>query len=210
MAFYRDRVYPQIVSKLGNPKPIDDIRQQIIPLAHGHVLELGVGPGVNFAYYDPDKVSKVFALEPNPGMLRLAAEERHRTSVGVQFLDLPGERIPLDDASVDCVVSTFTMCTIPDVVQALRGVNRVLKPGGQLIFLEHGLSPEPQVQRWQKRIEPCFRFAFEGCHVTRHIPSLVVESGLAIERINEGYLAPFPKLVTYCYWGMVRLASCDH
>jgi ubiquinone/menaquinone biosynthesis C-methylase UbiE len=210
MAFYRDRVYPQIVSKLGNPRPIDEIRRKIIPLAHGYVLELGVGPGINFAYYDPDKVSKVFALEPNPGMLRLAAEERHRTSVGVQFLDLPGESIPLDDASVDCVVSTFTMCTIPDVVQALRGVNRVLKPGGQLIFFEHGLSPEPQVQRWQKRIEPCFRFAFEGCHVTRHIPSLVAESGLTIERINEGYLAPFPKLATYCYWGMAHLASCDH
>jgi ubiquinone/menaquinone biosynthesis C-methylase UbiE len=206
MAFYRDHVYPHIVSRLGNPKPIDDIRQRIIPHAHGDVLELGVGPGVNFAYYDPGKVSKVFALEPNPGMLRRAAKERRRTSVGVEFLDLPGESIPLEDSSVDCVVSTFTMCTIPDVLQALRGVNRVLRPGGQLIFFEHGLSPELHVQRWQKWIEPCFKFAFEGCHLTRHIPSLVAESGLRIERINEGYLAPFPKSATYCYWGLARLA----
>jgi ubiquinone/menaquinone biosynthesis C-methylase UbiE len=210
MSFYRNRIYPQIVSKLGNPKPIDDIRRQIIPLAHGDVLELGVGAGVNFAYYDPDKVSKVFALEPNPGMLRRAAKERHRTSVAVQFVDLPGERIPLDDASVDCVVSTFTMCTIPDVAQALRGVSRVLKPGGQLIFFEHGLSPEPQVQRWQKRIEPFFKFAFEGCHVTRHIPSIVAESRLKIEQIDEGYLAGFPKSGSYGFWGLARLAPCEH
>ena len=207
MSFYRDRVYPQIVRKLGNPKPIDDIRRQIVPLAHGHVLELGVGPGVNFAYYDPDKVSKVFALEPNPGMLRRAAQEQRRTSVEVEFLDLPGEQLPLDDSSVDCVVSTFTMCTIPDVAQALRGVNRVLKPGGELIFFEHGLSPEPQVQQWQRKIEPFFKFAFEGRHVTRHIPSLVAESGLEIEQINEGYLAPFPKSGSYGFWGLARLAT---
>jgi ubiquinone/menaquinone biosynthesis C-methylase UbiE len=140
-------------------------------------------------------------------MLRRAAQEQRRTSVEVEFLDLPGEQIPLDDSSVDCVVSTFTMCTIPDVAQALRGVNRVLKPGGELIFFEHGLSPEPQVQRWQKRIEPFFKFAFEGCHVTRHIPSLVEESGLEIEQINEGYLAPFPKSGSYGFWGLARLAT---
>jgi ubiquinone/menaquinone biosynthesis C-methylase UbiE len=209
MSFYRDRVYPRIVSKLGNPKPIDDIRRQIIPLAHGEVLEIGVGPGVNFAYYDPDKVSKVFALEPNQGMLVRAARELHRTSVGVQFIGLPGENVPLDDASVDCVISTFTMCTIPDLIQALRGVNRVLKPGGQLLFFEHGLSPDPDVQKWQKRMEPCFKFAFEGCHLTRHIPSLVADSGLTTEWINEGYLAPFPKSATYCYWGMALRASRD-
>jgi len=99
------------------------------------------------------------------------------------------------------------MCTIPDVAQALRGVNRVLKPGGELIFFEHGLSPEPQVQQWQRKIEPFFKFAFEGCHVTRHIPSLVAESGLEIEQINEGYLAPFPKSGSYGFWGLARLAT---
>ena len=206
MSFYRDRVYPNIVQVLGNPKPIDDIRRRVIPLAHGEVLELGVGPGVNFAYYDSAKVSKLFALEPNPGMLRRAAEERRRINVDVEFIGLPGEQIPLGDSSVDTVVSTFTMCTIPDVLKALRGVNRVLKPGGQFIFFEHGLSPEPRVQRWQRRIEPCFKFAFEGCHVTRHIPSLIEASGLKVERVNEGYLAPFPKSGSYCFWGSARIA----
>ncbi|HYM75584.1 MAG TPA: class I SAM-dependent methyltransferase [Candidatus Dormibacteraeota bacterium] len=141
MPFYKDRIYPHIVSALGNPKPIEDIRRRIVPLAQGNVLEVGVGPGVNFAHYDPAKVNKVYALEPNPGTLRRAEEQRRRTDLRVEFLDLPGERIPLADASVDTVVSTFTLCTIPGVVEAIQGLRRVLKPSGKLIFFEHGLSP---------------------------------------------------------------------
>ena len=156
MPFYRDHVYPHLVRKLGNPKPIDDIRRRIVPLAQGSVLEIAVGPGVNFTHYDPARVSKIHALEPNPGMLRRAAEQRQRTRVEIEFLDLPGERIPLADASVDTVVSTFTLCTIPGVVEAIQGVRRVLKSSGKLIFLEHGLAPDPPVRRWQKRSEPLF------------------------------------------------------
>jgi SAM-dependent methyltransferase len=206
VAFYRDRVYPHIVSALGNPKPMDEIRRRIVTLAHGDVLELGVGHGVNFAYYDRDRVSKIFALEPNPGMLHLAAEARRRIKIDVEFLNLPGERIPIGDSTIDTVVSTFTMCTIPGVAEALRGVARVLKPGGQLIFFEHGLAPDPQVRRWQVRVEPFFKLAFAGCHVTRHIPSLVTTCGFKIEQLNEGYLAPFPKSATYHFWGVARPA----
>lgn len=113
MSFYRDNIYPHLVTVLGNPKPIDEIRRRIVPLAEGDVLEVGVGRGVNFAHYDPARVNKIYALEPNPGMLRRAAEQRRRTPLEIEFLDLPGERIPLPDASVDTVVSTFTLCTIP-------------------------------------------------------------------------------------------------
>ena len=112
MSFYREHVYPHLVSVLGNPKPIEDIQQRIVPW-QGSVLEIGVGPGVNFTHYDPARISKVYALEPNPGMLRRAEEQRRRTQLNIEFLDLPGERIPLADASVDTVVSTFTLCTIP-------------------------------------------------------------------------------------------------
>jgi ubiquinone/menaquinone biosynthesis C-methylase UbiE len=119
---------------LGNPKPIREVRQRILPLAEGRVLEIGVGPGVNFVHYDPAKVSKVYALEPNPGMIRMAEQQRRRTELDVEFLDLPGERIPLGDGSVDTVVSTFTLCTIPGVVEAIRGIRRVLRPGGKFIF----------------------------------------------------------------------------
>jgi len=152
MPFYRDHVYPHLVGMLGNPKPVQRIRQQLVPLAQGKVLEIGVGPGVNFVHYDPAKVSKVYALEPNPGMIP-RAEQQGRRTLDIEFLDLPGERIPLADASVDTVVSTFTLCTIPGVVEAIRGIGRVVKPGGQFIFFEHGLSPDASVRRWQERTE---------------------------------------------------------
>lgn len=134
MPFYKDRVYPHLVTMLGNPKPIREVRQRILPLAEGRILEIGVGPGGNFVHYDCAKVSKVYALEPNPGMIRMAEQQRRRTELDVEFLDLPGESIPLGDGSVDTVVSTFTLCTIPLVVEAIRGIRRVLRPGGKLIF----------------------------------------------------------------------------
>ncbi len=204
MPFYRDRVYPHLVSALGNPKPIEKIRQRVVPWAQGEVLEIGVGPGVNFVHYDRAKVAKVYALEPNPGMLRRADEQRRRTQLNIEFLDLPGERIPLADASVDTVVSTFTLCTIPGVVAAIQGVGRVLRPGGKFIFFEHGLSPDSSVRRWQERTEPFFQRAFEGCHVTRDIPSLIQEGGFKIEQMDTGYLAPFPKCGSYCFWGVAQ------
>jgi len=202
MPFYKDHVYPHLVSVLGNPKPIEDIRRRMVPLAQGSVLEIGVGPGVNFVHYDPAKVGKIYALDPNPGMLRRAGEQRRQLQLDIEFLDLPGERIPLADESVDTVVSTFTLCTIPGVVEAINGLRRVLKPDGQLIFLELGLSPDPSVRRWQKRSEPFFRWAFEGLYVTRDIPSLIGEGGFKIQQMDAGYVAPFPKSGSYCWWGV--------
>ncbi len=202
MPFYKNHAYPHLVSLLGNPKPIRDIRQRIVPLAQGRVLEIGVGPGVNFEHYDPARVSKVYALEPNPGMIRMAERQQRRTRLEIEFLGLPGERIPLADSSVDTVVSTFTLCTIQGVVDAIQGLARVLKPGGKFIFFEHGLAPDPPVQRWQERTEPFFQWVFEGCHVTRDIPSLIIEGGFQIEQMDTAYLAPFPKSGSYCFWGV--------
>jgi SAM-dependent methyltransferase len=201
MSFYKERVYPHLVSLLGNPKPIAEIRKRIVPAAQGDVLEIGVGPGVNFAHYDPTKVNKVYALEPNPGMMSRANEQRRATRLEVEFIALPGERIPLADQSVDTVVSTFTLCTIPGVEDAISGLRRVLKANGKFIFFEHGLAPAPPVQVWQRRTEPLFRFAFEGCHITRDIPTLLGNAGFHIEHIDSGYLAPFPKSGSYCWWG---------
>jgi SAM-dependent methyltransferase len=205
MTFYRQKIYPRLVRILGNPKPIAAIRKRILPLAEGVVLEIGVGPGVNFPLYDPAKVVKVYALEPNPGMVGRADEQRRRTSLEVEFIDLPGERIPLSEGTVDTVVSTFTLCTIPGVLDALQGLRRVLKPNGRFIFFEHGLAPDVPVQRWQRRTEPLFRWAFEGCHVTRDIPALIAQAGLNIKQMDTGYLAPFPKCGSYCFWGVAGL-----
>ena len=202
MSFYRNHVYPDLVCWLGNPKPIDEIRQRILPLAQGNVLEIGVGPGGNFAHYDPERVNRVYALEPNPGMLRRAEERRRRTQLDIELLDAPGERIPLADASVDTVVSTFTLCTIPGVVDALHGIRRVLRSHGKLIFFELGRSPDAPVRKWQERSEPLFRWAFQGGHVTRDVPSLIAQNGFDIEQIEAGYLAPFPKSWSYCWWGL--------
>jgi len=202
MPFYRDHIYPHLVSLLANPEPIRRVRRRFVPLAQGQVLEIGVGPGVNFVHYDPARVSKVYALEPNPGMLRLAEQQRRRTELDVEFLDLPGERIPLEDGTVDTVVSTFTLCTIPGVVEAIRGIGRVLRPGGKLIFFELGLSPDPQVRRWQEWWEPIHHWVFEGLHLTRDIPSLVTQGGFQIEQVEMAYLARFPKSWAHCWWGI--------
>ena len=201
MPFYRDHIYPHLVDVLGDPPPIRKIRQQIVSLAEGKVLEIGVGSGANFSHYDPARVSKLYALEPNPGMLRLAERQRQRTKLNVEFLDLPGERIPLADGAVDTVVSTFTLCTIPGIVEAIRGIGRVLRPDGKLIFFELGLSPDPAIQRWQKRLEPVHHWLFQGLYLTRDIPSLIVQGAFQIEQMEKAYLAQFPKSSSHCWWG---------
>src|SRR5262245_2964362 len=142
MSFYKEHVYPYLVDKLGNPLPIQDIRQQIIPLAQGNVLEIGAGSGANFIHYDVTRVDKLYALEPNVRMIRLARKQAQRTKLNVEYLDLPGEHIPLEDKTVDTVVSTFTLCTIPGIAEAIQGIARILKPSGKLIFFELGESPD--------------------------------------------------------------------
>jgi SAM-dependent methyltransferase len=202
MPFYRDHIYPHLVSMLGDPKPIREVRRRIVPLAQGKVLEIGVGPGVNFVYYDPARVSKVYALEPNPTMIQLAAAAARGTELNVEFLGLPGERIPLEDNAVDTVVSSFTLCTIPGVEEAIRGIKRVVKPGGKLIFCELAVAPDPQVRRWQERWEPIHRRAFAGLSLTRDIPGLIAQCGFRIERMEMAYLAAFPKSWAHCCWGV--------
>lgn len=201
MPFFRDQVYSHLVNLLGDPPPIREIRQKLIPLAEGRVLEIGAGSGANFVHYDARRVSKLYALEPNPGMIRLAQKHLHRTRLNIEFLDLPGERIPLEEDTMDTIVSTFTLCTIPGIREAIQGLRRVLKPDGKLIFFELGLSPDPAVQRWQKRLEPLHRWLFQGLSLTREIPALLMQGGFQISQMEMGYIAEFPKSSTYCWWG---------
>ena len=177
----------------------------MIPRARGKVLEIGVGSGANFLHYDPAKVSKLYALEPNPGMLRLAERQRRQTSLDVEFLDLPGERIPLPDRAVDTVVSTFTLCSVPGVLEAVSGIARVLKPDGRLIFFELGLAPDPGVRRWQVRLQGLYHWLFQGLYLTRDIPVLLQQGGFRIEQMEAGYIAEFPKSSSFCWWGTATL-----
>jgi len=202
MPFYKDHIYPYLVNVLGDPAPILKVRQQIIPMAQGKVLEIGTGSGANFVHYDSTNVIKLYALEPNLGMIRLAERQQRKTKLNIEFIDLPGEHIPMEDDTVDTVVSTFTLCTIPGIMDAIQGIARVLKSDGRLIFFELGLSPDPEVQRWQKRLEPLHHWLFQGLYLTRDIPALLVQSGFQIEHMEKGYLAQFPKSSSYCWWGI--------
>jgi ubiquinone/menaquinone biosynthesis C-methylase UbiE len=201
MSFYRDVVYPALVSRFGDPPPIRARRRELLAEAKGDVLEIGVGPGVNFPYYHPANVRKLYALEPNAGMVRRAERRRQQTPIDVEFLGLPGERIPLSDESVDTVVSTFTLCTIPGISDALHGIGRVLRPHGSLIFYEISVSPEEDVHRWQTRWEPIHRTMFAGLYLTRDIPAHLTQAGFRIERVESGYVARFPKSWSHCCWG---------
>jgi ubiquinone/menaquinone biosynthesis C-methylase UbiE len=168
-------------------------------LGEGNVLEIGVGSGANFIHYDPTKVRKLYALEPNLGMIRLAEKQQRRTKLNIEYLDLPGERIPLEDKTVDAVVSTFTLCTIPDIATAIRGIARVLRPDGQLIFFELGLSLDPKIQNRQRQLEPICHWLFQGLYLTRDIPSLLMQGGFQIKQMEKGYVAQFPKSLSYCW-----------
>ena len=204
MEFYGNRVYPALVRLLGDPKPAQALREKIIPRAYGTVLEIGVGAGANFIHYDPAKVKRLYALEPNRGMLRLAATRRDQVLFDIEFLTRPGESIPLDDASVDTVVSTFTLCTIPGLDEALSSIARVLKPDGLLVFLENSLATNPNIQHWQRRWTPIHRRVFQGLVLTRDIPARIGDAGFHLEQLELGCLSPFPKSWSHCCWGTAR------
>jgi ubiquinone/menaquinone biosynthesis C-methylase UbiE len=175
-------------------------REKIVPLAEGDVLEIGLGTGLNLPYYDTNKVRKVWGLEPSEGMRQLARKKITDSKVEVEMIDLPGEEIPLDAQSVDTVVVTYTLCTIPDAQRALRGMRRVLRPGGKLLFCEHGIAPDRGVRQWQERINPTWRRFAGGCQINRDIPDLLESSGFRV-LVDERMYIPGIKLLSYNYWG---------
>ncbi len=167
------------------------------------MLEIGFGGGLNLPYYDRDRVRHVFGLEPSAGMRRSAARMIEASDIDVELIDLPGEEIPLDDNSVDSILVTFTLCTIPDVIAALEGMRRVLKPGGHLFYCEHGRAPDASVYKWQRRMNPAWRAVSGGCNMDRDIPALLEAGGFAIEDDNRMYI-PGIRALSYNFWGAAR------
>jgi ubiquinone/menaquinone biosynthesis C-methylase UbiE len=188
MGFYSRHILPTVISCGCGMPMIADQRRKLVPRASGVVLELGMGAGHNLGFYDPARVSRVYGLEPDPGMLAKARRRVETAPVPVTLVPETAEALSLPDASVDTVLVTFAMCTIPDVVSALTGARRALRRGGRLFFCEHGCSPEPEVFRLQTRIEPVWKRVFGGCHLTRDIPALVRQAGFAIEDLDAGYM----------------------
>jgi ubiquinone/menaquinone biosynthesis C-methylase UbiE len=185
-------------------KPIRYQRRKVVPLAEGRVLEIGLGSGLNLPFYDPEKVDRVIGLDPSEEMLSYARRASETVPFTVEFLALEGDQIPLEQGSVDTVLVTYTLCTIPDAVAALHGMRRVLKPAGRLIFCEHGHAPDEAVQRWQRRLNPIWGRIGGGCNLDRKIPELIETAGFHIDDIDTMYLPGTPRFAGFNYWGTAR------
>jgi ubiquinone/menaquinone biosynthesis C-methylase UbiE len=202
MGFYSDIILPRLCDLSMRNKQLVPFRERVIGAAEGRVLEIGVGSGMNLPFYRPP-VREVLALEPAPRLLNMARSASHETGLPVSFLEASAEAIPLDKSSVDTVVTTWTLCSIPQAATALAEMRRVLRPGGKLLFVEHGLAPDEAVRRWQHRLTPAWRYISGGCHLNRPIRSMIEGTGFRVERIETGYM-PGPKPMTFMYEGSAR------
>lgn len=205
MSFYENYVLPHLTNLACSARPNQKQREKVVPLATGEVLEIGFGSGLNLPYYDARQVTRIWALEPSEGMRRKSQKLVDRSNLDIEFIDLPGESIPLEANSVDTVLVTYTLCTIPDVPAALDGMRRVLRPGGRLLFCEHGIAPDARIRRWQHRLSPAWSRVAGGCNMNRDIPELIAKSGFQITTDERMYI-PGPKVLSYNYWGEAKLA----
>jgi ubiquinone/menaquinone biosynthesis C-methylase UbiE len=199
MGFYDERILPRLTDRVMRRRELTEIRARVAADLDGEVLEVGFGSGLNVPHYPPT-VTRVLAVDPATLGRKLAANRVAASPVPVDYIGLDGQTLPLDSASVDHVLTTWTLCTIPDVERALEEIRRVLRPGGSFHFVEHGRSPDPDVARWQDRLTPLQRRVAGGCHLNRPIQDLVTGSGLTLTRI-ENYYAKGPKSFGYMYEG---------
>lgn len=202
MGLYRDHILPHLIHLSMRQRNLAAYRARVLPAAQGRVLEIGIGSGLNLPYYSTT-VEQVIGLDPSPKLLGMAREAARRTSLPLDLIENSAEAIPLYNRSIDTVVTTWTMCSIPDVQRALGEMRRVLKPEGRLLFVEHGLSPDPGIRRWQDRLTPVWRQVGGGCHLNRAIGELIEEAGFRIERLETGYMRG-PKPMTFMYEGSAR------
>ncbi len=201
MGFYENRVLPRLIDVGCGAPPIARQREKVVPQASGRILEIGMGSGLNIPYYDPARVEKVWGLEPSVGMRRRAAPRVAAAPFEIEWLDLPCEQIPLADDSADTIVLTYTLCTISDFRTALAQMRRVLKPGGVLLFSEHGAAPDPGVRRWQDRINPVWKKLAGGCNLNRDVPGALEQAGFAVRQLDTMYLPKTPRIAAFQYWG---------
>jgi len=195
---------PRLINLACSTKPTRKQREKVVPFASGDVLEIGFGSGLNLPYYDRDKVRRIWGLEPSESMRRLASGSISESEMDIELIELPAEEIPLDDESVDTVLVTYTLCTIPEALQALEQTRRVLRPRGRLLYCEHGKAPDDNVQKWQHRLNPAWKKIAGGCNLHRDIPAILDESGFLIEDDNRMYL-PGVRALSYNYWGSARI-----
>jgi SAM-dependent methyltransferase len=203
VGLYSDVIFPRLCDLLLNRPLVAQHRRQLLATACGEVLEVGFGTGLNLRHY-PAQVRRIITVDPNPGMHRLAQRRVKKARIEVDQRIVSGERLPFEEGTFDCAVSTFCLCSIDDVGQALDGLYRVLKPGGKFLFLEHGLSPEPSVQKWQRRLNWLQVRLANGCRLDRDIKALVASQPLSSVMVKEFYLEQTPKTHGYIYSGVAN------
>ena len=200
MGFYNRYILPLCLDKACGIGPIEKQRAKIVPLATGRVVEIGIGSGLNLPHYDADKVEHITGIDPDEAIWKRSQKRRDACPIPIERLGLSGQNIPLDNKSADTVLVTYSLCTIPNPVKALKEMKRILKPEGRLLFCEHGKAPDAKTARTQARIDPIWKKLAGGCHSGRDIPHLIKEAGFNIETLEEMYI-PGPKVLSYNYWG---------
>ena len=204
LSFYDKYILPKFLNCACGSKPINYQREKIVPLAEGTVLDVGIGSGLNIPYYNKSKIKYLYGLDPSIELLNLAKPLAKKNELEIEFLECGAEAIPLPNDSIDTVVITYTLCTIPDTQLSNQEIMRVLKPNGKLLFCEHGLAPDINIAKWQKRINPIWNKIAGGCNLNRDIPKLIRSSGFKISNMEEMYLPSTPKFAGYNYWGVAK------
>ena len=204
MGFYREQIIPYLVHRSMRQEALVAYRERVVSGAVGRILEIGIGSGVNLRYYG-DRAEHVIGLDPSAKLLAMADAADRRTDLSVELVKGSAEMIPIGDTTIDTVLTTWTLCSIPDLNQALSEMRRVLKPNGRLLFVEHGLSPDNKVRRWQNRLNPVWKRVAGGCHLNRAIAQLIEVAGFRIERVDTGYMKG-PRPMTFMYEGYARPA----
>ena len=200
MTLYEKYFLPKLLDCCCGMEGFQKKRAQIIPRAHGRVLEIGIGSGLNFDFYDFEKVTEVVGVDPAVSLVAIAKSRASNFDSKISFIETTAESIDLESSTFDSVVIGFSLCTIPDPIQALAEANRLLKPGGSLFFIEHGLAPEPNVQKWQHRITPMWKKIAGGCNLNRNIEELILAQGFIFEDLKKKYIKG-PKIASYLYYG---------
>ena len=203
-SFYDRRILPALLTCACSSPPMMKQRAKVVPQARGKVLELGVGMGLNLRFYDPDKVESVAGVDP-AAELRARAEAAPRDPrLTLSVSDGTAEALPFEDASFDTVVCTFTLCSVHTPRAALDEARRVLRPGGTFLFCEHGRSPDADVAKWQRRVEPVWKRLAGGCHLTRPIADAIADAGFRLERVESMYVPGTPRIAGWNEWGAAR------
>ena len=202
---YENYVLPKLLDTCCSTKPINYQREKIVPNASGTVLEIGIGSGLNIPFYNISKIDKIYGLDPSIQLCKKAIKKAKEINMNIDFLFEGAEEIKLKSNSIDTVVITYTLCSIPNPMDALKEIKRVMRSDGNILFCEHGIAPDIKVSKWQNRINPIWGKLFGGCNINRDIPSIIANSGFKVQNLEQMYLPSTPKIVGYNYWGSASI-----